>query len=280
MKAGGAAAHASDGLRRAAFALLIVACAPGLAAEEGNGALDPRMALNASQAVVGKPVGDYLLYEVDGRPVRIAQYRGKPLLVSFVYTGCRQVCPAATQFLARATRDAEAALGRDSFNVATIGFNLPFDNPAAMRVFARQQQVDAPSWHFLSPDPASLAGLQRDLGFSAVATPKGFDHITQLTLIDGQGRVFRQVYGEDFEPRLLIDPLKQLLTGAEVPPQDLDGLLRRVRLLCTVYDPLTGTYRFNYGVVIEIVVGGSMLVATLGALLWEWRRARRSGHDF
>jgi protein SCO1/2 len=280
MKEGGASTRASEALRRVAVALLIVASAPLVAAEAVKDALDQRAALSASQAVVGKPVGDYLLYDGDGRPVRIAQYRGKPLLVSFVYTGCRQVCPAATQFLARATKDAEAALGRDSFNVATIGFNLPFDNPAAMRVFARELQADAPYWHFLSPDPASLAGLQRDLGFSAVATPKGFDHITQLTIIDGDGRVFRQVYGDAFEPRLLIDPLKQLLTGAEAPPQDLDGLLRRVKLLCTVYDPLTGTYRFNYGVVIEIVVGGSMLAATLGALLWEWRRARRSGHDF
>jgi protein SCO1/2 len=225
--------------------------------------------------VIGKPVGDYLLYDREGAPVRIAQYRGKPLLVSFVYTGCFQVCPLATQFLAQSVAGAQAALGTDSFNVVTVGFNLPFDNPSAMRAFAKQQRVGAPHWEFLSPDPASLEGLKRDLGFSAVSTPKGFDHITQVSIVDGNGRVIRQVYGDAFEQRMLIAPLKQLLTGEEAPPQNLEELLRKVRLLCTVYDPLTGTYRFNYGVVIEVLVGGGMLAATLGLLLWEWRRGRR-----
>ena len=43
-----------------------------------------------------------------------------------------------------------------SFHVASIGFNVPFDSPEAMRTFARQQGVMVPGWEFLSPDLPTL----------------------------------------------------------------------------------------------------------------------------
>ena len=52
--------------------------------------LDQTAALRASQAVLGNRIGDFTLLDPEGRPVRLSQYRGKPLLVSFIYTGCFQ----------------------------------------------------------------------------------------------------------------------------------------------------------------------------------------------
>ena len=62
------------------------------ASEPANFGLDQTTALQFSQSVIGKPIGDYTLTDRLGRPVRLSQYRGKPLLVSFIYTGCTQVC--------------------------------------------------------------------------------------------------------------------------------------------------------------------------------------------
>ncbi|MFZ3128547.1 MAG: SCO family protein, partial [Rhodoferax sp.] len=79
--------------------MAMVACLPFTAvhAELSQGAaspgLDQKAALGLSQAVVGRAVGDYTLLDREGRPVRLSQFRGKPLLVSFIYTGCFQVCP-------------------------------------------------------------------------------------------------------------------------------------------------------------------------------------------
>jgi protein SCO1 len=59
------------------------------------------------------------------------------------------------------------------------------------------------------------------------------------------------------------------------PPQNLADVIERVRILCTVYDPRAGKYRLNYGLIIEILVGVSVLGATAFYLGNEWRRQHR-----
>jgi len=257
-------------VRKIAAAALLLSCTQLAAA-----ALDPDRALRASQAAVGKTVGDYTLTASDGRRVRLSDYRGKPLLVDFVYTGCSQVCPTTVRFLARAVQQAHGALGADAFNTVTIGFNPPFDNPPAMRAFGLRQGLTAPRWDLLSLDAADVPALTRDFGFLFEATPSGFDHLTQLTIVDADGRVARQIYGDSFELPMLVTPLRELITGSPVTPSPLSALVDRVRILCTVYDPALGRYRLNYGLLIEILAGLSVIGAVVSYLVSEWRRQRR-----
>lgn len=239
-------------------------------------ALDQRAALARSQAVVGQMLGDHVFTDANGRSGRLSDFRGRPLVVNFVYTGCYHVCPTTTRFLRGAVESAQDALGRDAFTTLTIGFNLPFDSPVAMKAFAKQQGIDLPRWVFASPDAGSLDRLLRDFGFSHAQTPNGFDHVLQVTVVDADGRVYRQLYGDSFDLPLLVGPLKELITGAPVPAPTLAAWFERVKLLCTVYDPSAGRYRINYAVVIEIFVGASVLLIGLGSLGWEWRRQRRA----
>jgi protein SCO1/2 len=244
-------------------------------AAAGDATLEPDAALARSQRAIGTPAGDYAFTAADGSPFRLSQLRGRPALVSFVYTGCSQVCPTTTRFLARAVAEADRTLGPGRFAVVTIGFNYPSDSPEAMRAFARQQGIDRRDWHFLSPGPGVVESVTRDLGFSFAASAGGFDHLTQVTVLDEGGRVAAQVYGENFEVPMLVGPLKSLLTNAPLPEVTVAGVLERVRLLCTVYDPSTGRYRLDYRIVIEILAGASILLAVLGYLLREWHRNRR-----
>ncbi len=239
--------------------------------------LDPRAALDVSQGAIGRPVGDYTLVDRGGRAVRLAEFRGKPLIVQFIYTGCFQVCPTTTKFLGRAVAEAQRTLGRDAFHVVTVGFNLPFDTPEALSEFRKKQGIDLPNWDFAAADAATIDGLARDVGFVWTPTAAGFDHLTQVTIVDGGGRVRRQVYGESFELPMFVGPLKEFVTGEPAPAQDLSGLLETVRILCTVYDPRTGKYRLNYGLFIEIAVGLSVLGAIAFYLAGEWRRQHRAG---
>ena len=245
--------------------------APEASAQTAS-ALRPDAALKLSQSAIGRTVGEYTLLDANGRRVSLSSYRGKPLLIQFIYTGCFQVCPATTRRLKRAVEAAQRALGPESFHVASVGFNLPFDSPEALRAFARQQGVLTPGWDFLSPDPETLEALADDLGFSYTPSPRGFDHILQVSVLDAQGRVYRQIYGDDFALPQLVEPLKQLITGA---PQDgVGGFLGRVRLLCTVYDPASGTYRFRSSILFELAGGLIGLSATAWFFLRELKRTR------
>ena len=265
------------GLLRVRVALAIVVVGLGVAlhapSTRAAGEPDYRKALETSQAAIGRATGEFRFTDSAGRPVSLAQLRDRPLVVSFVYTGCFQACPVATQFLANAVRTARKALGEDSFRVVSIGFNQPFDSPQAMAAFARQNGISEPDWLFLSPQASDVPALTRAFGFSYERTPKGFDHVTQLSVVDTRGVIVRQVYGDSFEMPMLVEPLKALLSGQAVQTLSVEGLWQKVKLYCTVYDPFTGGYRLNYSIFVEIFAG----LTTLGAVGWFIVRGLRRG---
>ena len=130
-----------------------------LLAATAQATLDEKAALRSSQAAIGRQLGDYAFRDSQGRDVRLAQLRGQPLVVNFIYTGCFQVCPTTTKALALSVAAAERTVGPGKFRVATIGFNLPFDTPQAMKQFAKQQGISASNWLFLTPDAQTLPQL-------------------------------------------------------------------------------------------------------------------------
>ena len=237
-------------------------------------ALDEKLALKESQAAIGRTVSDYRFTDSGGRDLRLAELRGKPLVVHFIYTGCFQVCPATTQYLARAVKEAERSLGPGTFRVATVGFNLPYDDPGSMRAFARKFGIGSSDWLFLTPRAAELAALTAEFGFRYEPTAAGFDHLLQATIVDANGKIYRQVYGEEFDAPLFVGPLLELAKNAPVPQPSLEAAWEKFKLLCTVYDPAAGRYRVNYVVVIEIAVGASVVLGVLAFVGWEWRRRR------
>jgi protein SCO1/2 len=261
---------------RRAFVVLTAVTYLGMAAMAAIAApLDADSAFAASRAAVGSTPGDFQFTDTGGRRVALASFRGRPLVVSFVYTGCSQVCPTTTRFLSKAVREARDVVGKEAFDVVSIGFNVPADNPMSMRVFARQNGIDDPRWSFVVPDAGALEPLARAFGFSYAASAGGFDHLTQVTILDADGRVAAQLYGESFALPMLVQPLRELALGQPVSAASLGALVDRVRLLCTVYDPLSGKYRLDYALFIEMLAGLIVLGGTAAFLLRERRRARR-----
>lgn len=258
-------------------ALLLCLALQPAAAQEAPEGYDPDEAVARSQAAVGRPLGDLVLTDSQGQTVNLAQYRGRPLLISMIFTSCYHVCPAITQHLGFAVRNARAALGEDSFQVVTVGFDTPVDSPEAMRQFARRQDIDDPNWSFLSGAAETMQALVDNVGFVHYPSPRGFDHINQVTLVDADGVVYRQVYGAAFELPWLVEPLKQLVYNRPQPNDHLgSGLVNRIKLFCTVYNPNTGRYRFDYSLFVGMAIGAVIVLAVIALLLLEYVRGRRA----
>ena len=257
------------GLLLPVHALTQSAATPGSGAAPG---FDYDAALAQSQAAIGREMGEVRFTAADGRSLKLSDLRGKPLVLSMVYTSCYQICPMTTRFLSQVVEKARDALGEDSFAVAVVGFDVGVDTPAAMRYFANKQGISDLGWNLLSIDRGDVERLADDLGFLYTPSASGYDHLIQATIIDSDGRVYRQVYGQVFDTPLLVDPLIELVLGRSPPEQAiLASLVSKIKLFCTTYDPARDGYYFDYSLFIGMLIGGSIIVFTSVVVVRGWR---------
>jgi protein SCO1/2 len=242
----------------------------------GSTSLDVDRSLELSQQAIGRMTGDHRFVGSKGDTISLSELRGKPLVVSLIYTSCAHICPMTTQRLRQAVEDAQRLMGPDRFGVVTIGFDTRNDTPMRMAAFARAQGVDLPNWRFLSAGDSTVAAFARELGFSYAAYSGGFVHATQTTILDRDGRVYRQVYGDDFPIQVFMEPMKEAVYGTVGTFLSVDGLLDRVRFICTVYDPTQGRYRISYAIAISLLTGVISLGTTAIIISRSWLRSRRA----
>jgi len=258
-----------------ALAVTGVGAAPRAAGELPS--IDETQAIRLAEDAVGRELPDFEFRDRNNQPVRLSDYRGKPLLVSFIYTGCFEICPAQTRSLYEAVKGLDNMLGDNLFNIVSIGFNQPFDDPQAMRAFAAQHRIQHRNWEFLSPRVEDVDALTRAFGFSWVMTPGGFEHVLGVSVVDAEGRIHSQLLGDALRAERLGTPLRRLLLYEQ--PQSLSGsvghLIERVRILCTVYDARTGEYRYDWKLILQIASGLLFFLTMFIWLFGEWLRQRR-----
>ena len=104
----------------------------------------------------------------------------------------------------------------------------------------------------------------------------GFDHIVQASVIDAEGVVYTQVYGEVFETPLLVEPLKDLVLGRPKPGQTFfEELVDKVRFFCTAYDPSRDGYQFDYSLFVGLIIGALTILSGLAFILMEVLKGKR-----
>lgn len=236
-------------------------------------------AVAKSRAVVGETIPAIDFIDTKGQVVNLALYRGQPLLVSLIYTGCADVCPAMIDNLYPAVQAAQQALGKDSFSVVTIGFDSSNDSADRMRSFAREHGIDLPNWDFLAGTSHAVRQLSDATGFTIVPSAGGFEHMAQVSIVDRKGKIYQQIYGGVFSTPALVEPLKDLVFDRRRPLVSVGGLIDRVKLFCTVYNPNTGRYYFNYSLFVGMAIGIACLLLILSWLTREFLRSGGSGQD-
>ena len=255
-----------------ALSALANATTPAIKASEPT--FDYDAALSFSQSAINHQLGNYAFTNADGKSVSLSDFRGKPLIISLIYTSCYQICPMTTRHLSKVVDKARDTLGDDSFNIAVVGFDTQVDTPAAMQYFANKQGISDKGWHLLSVRQSDVEKLASETGFLFETSSNGFDHLIQATILDADGKVYRQVYGQVFETPMLVDPLIELVLGR---PSKVDSFLSKlgskIKLFCTTYDPVRDGYYFDYSLFIGMFVGASIILFTGIALLREHNKS-------
>lgn len=232
---------------------------------------------DVSRAALGGQIPDISFVDTGNQPVRLSEFEGKPLIISLVYTGCADVCPAIIESLYPAVKEAQEVLGKDSFSVITVGFDTRNDSAVRMRSFAREHGIDLPNWTFLAGSSTAVDRLARAVGFTIIPSAGGFDHMAQVTFVDKAGKIYQHLYGGSFTTPAVVEPLKDLVFDRSRPVLSIAGITDRIKWFCTIYNPNTGRYYFNYSLFIGIAIGLACLLLVLSWLLREFLRTRGPG---
>jgi protein SCO1/2 len=122
---------------------------------------------------------EFTLRDQDGKRVSMAEYRGKPVVVTYTYTHCKETCPLQAQMIRGALDD----LGHD---IPALAISVdPFgDSPASARAFLAKQKMTGRMRYVL--------GRRRQLqpvwrGFAIQPQLRDSEHQAYITLVDRKG---------------------------------------------------------------------------------------------
>jgi protein SCO1 len=165
----------------------------------------------------GEEVPDFSLTNQDGKRVSLKQYRGKVLLVTFIYTRCpfQDFCPRMSSNF----NEIYKQLDEDpSTHLLSISFDPEHDSPKVLRnyAFSVAHTRDAglfKRWEFAVPRTADLPKIA-DF-FALTVKPEGglITHNLSTAVIGPDGKIVNWYHGGDWQ----VSDLMKDAAGARVP---------------------------------------------------------------
>jgi protein SCO1/2 len=162
----------------------------------------------------GEAVADASLVDESGTPRRLADWKGRAVAVTFIYTRCPlpNFCPVMDRHF-KAVQDAvraDAALaGR--VQLLSVSFDPDHDTPAVLASHAGRLQADPDIWRFLTGPREEVEQLAKQFGVSVIregADPSEIVHNLRTAVIDPGGRLSTVLNGSEWTPAELVAALK------------------------------------------------------------------------
>jgi protein SCO1/2 len=143
---------------------------------------------------------NFTLTSQDGKPMALADLRGKVVAVTFIYTECPDICPLLTQKMVQVQDELGAEFGA---KVAFVSISLDpeHDTPEVLKDYAQFWGAKPDGWTFLTGSPEAVRDVTRRYGvFFAKKEDGSVDHTQLTTLVDGDGQMRVQYLGARFDP--------------------------------------------------------------------------------
>jgi len=196
-------------LALATLATAMLAWAALIAVPDASAPRAPRMSDEQPLPRIG-PAPAFALTSQDGVPVRLADFRGKVVAVSFIYTLCTATCPVLTPMLVMVQDRLGQEFGR---NIAFVSITLDpeRDSPESLGLYAQAYGADLGGWAFLTGSPDDIRDLTARYGvFSRKDASGTVDHALLTSIVDRRGFLRVQYLGAGFDPEELRHDLLRL----------------------------------------------------------------------
>jgi len=127
------------------------------------------------------PPRDFRLHDENGDPVSLRAYRGRVVVLTFMYTTCKDTCPLTATQIRGALDDLKQPPPALAVSVDPVN-----DTPERAREFLFRRGLSHGRMRFLLGDRAQLQPVWKAYGIQPQG--KAFDHSAYVLLIDRHGR--------------------------------------------------------------------------------------------
>lgn len=143
---------------------------------------------------------EFTLTSQDFTPVSLADFRGKVVAVTFIYTLCTDTCPVLTPMMSFVQDRLGPEFGTKVAFVS-ITVDPERDTPEVLKEYARAFGADLGGWAFLTGAPEAIREVTRRYGvFAAPAANGDVDHSFLTSIVDRRGVLRVQYLGARFDP--------------------------------------------------------------------------------
>jgi protein SCO1/2 len=179
------------------------------------------------------PMPDFTLVNQDGKRVRLAQYRGKTVLLTFIYTRCPlpDYCPLMTHNFA----EIEKTLMKSpeiyaETHLLSISFDSQYDTPQVLRNYARPFVADRgprtfEHWEFATIPAAEKSAVMKFFDVFVTEEQGQITHSMSTALISPDGSICKGYNGNDWKPADVLADFRFCAAGE--PSDKLSQTLRR-----------------------------------------------------
>ncbi len=151
---------------------------------------------------VGENIPDFALYDQTGAVVQSGRFRGKQVMLNFIYTRCpiANMCPLSTAKM-MATQKLARDSGIRNLELVTITLDPAHDTPGVLREYAELRGIDTSNFTFLTGPEGAIRDLLLQFGVIAEFQDGVLKHTLATLLIDEKGRITARADGSVWEPQ-------------------------------------------------------------------------------
>jgi protein SCO1/2 len=168
------------------------------------------------------PAPDFTLRAADDRIVRLADLRGKVVILHFIYTTCPDVCPLHAERIAEVQAMVNDTPMKDLVTFVTVTTDPANDTPEVLRDYGPAHGLDPVNWLFLTttqdqPEDATRK-LAKSYGHKFTKADDGYQvHGIVTHVVDKEGRWKANFHGLKFEPVNLVTFVNALTNDTTRP---------------------------------------------------------------
>ncbi|OGT87689.1 MAG: hypothetical protein A2286_08785 [Gammaproteobacteria bacterium RIFOXYA12_FULL_61_12] len=142
-----------------------------------------------------EPAPAFTLTNQEGQRVALDDFRGKVVLLSFIYTECKDICPVLPQIIGRVDKELTAG-EREKTRFAGISLDPRRDTPAKLKTFMQTHSLSPERWTLLTGTLEEATKAAKDYGIVVRPDIRGeFIHNAVYILIDPQGQLRTEFHG-------------------------------------------------------------------------------------